>query len=258
MKANVIAIPALGDNFIYLHVWAEGKACVIDPGESRPVLEALDCKGLRLTTVLLTHRHWDHVGGVSDLVARTGCEVYGADRGLISSAGRTLADGDVVTLGDLRVRAVATPGHTRDALCYYVDSTDADATPVVYTGDTLFVGGCGRLIECDAATMWQSLTRLATLPDETLVYCGHDYTLENYEFAATIAPDDALFRERLEQIQKAVEYGQLTVPSTMAQEKTTNIFLRSPSDGVRTALGMSSAQPAEVFAELRRRKDIFG
>ena len=153
---------------------------------------------------------------------------------------------------------MATPGHTRTSVCYYVPPQTDDEPGVVYTGDTLFVGGCGRLVECDAATMWESLQKLAALPPETLVYCGHDYTLENYEFAVAIAPDSRRFRDRLAEVQKAVEYGHLTVPSTIAQERATNIFLRADNPQIKAALGMPDAESHEVFAELRRRKDLFG
>lgn len=258
MSANVITIPAFGDNFIYVHIWAEDRAFVVDPGESTNVLDNLDARGLRLTAILLTHRHWDHVGGVADLVTKTKCDVYAADRGLTDATGRPLDDGEVLAFGDARVRAIATPGHTRDALCYHVASASGETPATVYTGDTLFIGGCGRLLESDATTMWQSLCRLAALPDDTLVYCGHDYTVENYEFAVATVPDEPVFGERLAQVQKALEYGQRAVPSTIGQEKRSNIFLQAANPSLGAAVGMAGASPEEVFAELRRRKDLFG
>jgi hydroxyacylglutathione hydrolase len=128
---------------------------------------------------------------------------------------------------------------------------------ILWTGDTLFVGGCGRLLECNAQSMWDSLQRLASLPDDTLVYCGHDYTLENYEFASGIEPGNPVVKERLEQIRQMLKRSELTVPSTMLQERTTNCFLRAGTPELKAALGMPQAQTVDVFAELRRRKDVF-
>jgi len=255
---DVIAIQALGDNFIYLHPCGDGRAFVVDPGDAPAVLRALKQHGLRLTAVLATHHHWDHVAGAAGLQAQTGCEVIGVDRRLIPASDRMVADGDVLSVADPGVEVIATPGHTRTSVSYYVPSRGREHPGVVYTGDTLFVGGCGRLLECDAATMWQSLQKLAALPAETLVYCGHDYTLENCEFAVTIDPNDRRLRDRLAEVQKAVEYDRLTVPSTIAQERATNIFLRADDPQVKAALGMAGAPPEEVFAELRHRKDLFG
>jgi hydroxyacylglutathione hydrolase len=254
---NVITIKALGDNFIYLHPCGDRRAFAVDAGAAPAVRRALAQNDLALTAVLLTHHHWDHVAGAADLRAQTHCDIIGPDRTLIPASGRTVVDGEVLTLGGLSIRVLATPGHTRTSVCYYVPAA-ADAPGVVYTGDTLFVGGCGRLLECDAATMWQSLQKLASLPPDTLVYCGHDYTLENYEFAVTIDAGSRRLRERLAEVQKTVEYGRLTVPSTIAQEKATNLFLQAEHPAVKSALGLADAPPEDVFAELRRRKDLFG
>ena len=168
-----------------------------------------------------------------------------------------MADGDLLDIGGVTIRVIATPGHTQDSICYYLPEPPG-LHGIVYTGDTLFVGGCGRLLEGDTLTMWQSLQKLAALPDETLVYCGHDYALENYEFAVTVAPSHRRIRDRLAEIQKTIEYGRLTVPSTIGQEKATNIFLQADHPQIRAALGLSGARPEEVFAELRGRKDLFG
>lgn len=257
---NVITIPVSGDNFAYLHPCGGNRAFAVDPGDASVVLDKLQEKELSLAAILLTHHHWDHVGGASELRSRTGCEVIGVDSSLIPASDRTVADGDVLAFGEPRVEVLATPGHTRTSVCYYVPPRADDRIGTIYTGDTLFVGGCGRLIECDAATMWCSLRKLAggLLPAQTCVYCGHDYTLENYEFAAAIAPEIPRFRDRLAEVQKALEYGQLTVPSTLNQERATNIFLQAGNSQVKAALGMPDTEPHEVFAELRHRKDLFG
>ncbi len=255
---NVITIPAFGDNFVYLHPCGDHRAFAVDPGDAPLVLRELQRQHLSLAAVLATHDHWDHIGGAADLQSKTGCQVIGVGARLIPASDRTVADGDVLAVGEAQVRVIATPGHTRTSVCYHVAPPDGNEPSVVYTGDTLFVGGCGRLLECEAATMWRSLQKLAALPAETLVYCGHDYTLENYEFAVKICPDDRRLRDRLAEVQKAVEYGQLTVPSTIAQERATNVLLRADDPQVKAALGMADAPPEEVFAELRHRKDLFG
>lgn len=255
---NVVAIPVSGDNFSYLHRCGGGRAFAIDPGDASAVLRVLKEQGLSLTAVLLTHHHWDHVGGVAELRSKTHCDVIGVDRSLIPASDRTVTDGDVLDFPPVRVQVLATPGHTRTSVCYFIPPHSRGEPGIVYTGDTLFVGGCGRLLECDAATMWQSLQRLAALPPETLVYCGHDYTLENYEFAVAVAPDNRSFRDRLAEVQKAIEYSQLTVPSTIVRERATNIFLQADNPRIKDTLGMPDAESHEVFAELRRRKDLFG
>ncbi len=252
------AIIAFGDNFIYLHPCGANRVFAVDPGDASAVLHALQERGQSLAAVLLTHHHWDHTGGVVELRSRTGCEVIGVDRSLIPASDRTATGGDVLTFGEVRVEALSTPGHTRTSVCYYIPSDREGEPGVVYTGDTLFVGGCGRPIECDAVTLWQSLQELAVLPPETRVYCGHDYTLENYEFAVATVPDSRRFRDRLAEVARTVEYGQFTVPSTIAQERATNIFLLADHPQVQAAVGMPDAKAHEVFAELRRRKDLFG
>ena len=253
---NVIVIRAL-DNFVYLHPCGDGRAFVVDPSDAPAVLQTLKQHDLSLAAILVTHHHWDHVAGAADLRGKTLCELIGVDHSLIPGSDRTVADGDVLTLGQITLHVIATPGHTRTSVCYYIPA-QGGGRGIVYTGDTLFAGGCGRLFEGDAPTMWQSLQRLATLPPDTLVYCGHDYTLENCEFAVSVDPTNRKFRERLAEVQKALEYGRLTVPSTIAQEKATNIFLQADNPPIKAVLGMSDAERPEVFAELRRRKDLFG
>lgn len=253
---NVTVIP-VHDNFVYLHPCGDGRVFVVDPSDASAVLQMLQRHNLSLTAILATHHHWDHVAGAADLQSKTHCELIGVGRTLVPSPDRIAADADTLTMGDVTVHVLATPGHTQSSVCYYIP-TPGSANGVVYTGDTLFVGGCGRLLEGDARTMWQSLQRLAALPADTLVYCGHDYTLENYEFAITVDPANRHFRQRLSEVQKAIEYGRLTVPSTIAQEKATNIFLLAGNPQIKAALDLADAPPEEVFAELRRRKDQFG
>jgi hydroxyacylglutathione hydrolase len=152
---TVVTIPASGDNFIYLHPCGGHRAFAVDPGDASVVLSTLNEHRLALAAIVLTHHHWDHVGGVSELRSRTGCKVIGVDPSLIPACDRTVVDGDVLTIGELRVEVLATPGHTRASVCYYVPPDAPRGAGTIYTGDTLFVGGCGRLLECDAVTMWR-------------------------------------------------------------------------------------------------------
>lgn len=242
---------------MYLCPTDERNAFVVDPSEATGVLGALEEQRLALTAVLLTHHHGDHTGGVRQLKKATGCTVIGPDPARIAGCDRAVGDGDVLTLGDQRVTVLSTPGHTRTSVCYYTEATP-ERPGAVWTGDTLFVGGCGRPIECDAVVLWQSLKKLASLPDDTRIYCGHNYTAENYQFALTIEPDNQAVQQRWSEARQAQAQGRPTVPSTIATEKKTNIFLRSDDAAVQRALGMSDATVENVFAELRRRKNRFG
>ena len=254
---EIITISALGDNYIYLYKYDGNHALVIDPGEYPSVLEALAKHHLTLTTILTTHHHWDHIGGIAELKKRTGCTVVASDQRRIPSIDHFIEDGQILTFGNKKIQVIASPGHTRTAVCYYLQPSCENETGIVWTGDTLFIGGCGRLLECLPQTMWDSLLKLAALPDMTYLYCGHDYTLENYEFAQMIEPDNQAVKNRLKEIRQIQKYGKPTVPSMMGQEKATNIFLRSNTPEVKASLKMPQASDIEVFAELRRRKDIF-
>lgn len=249
----MITVRALGDNLIYLYRYNQSDCLAVDPGECRSVLKILKEQNLSLKMILVTHHHWDHTGGVAELKKKTGCKVFGGDKRRIRGIDEVVEDGDVLPAGNAEVRVIATPGHTSTSVCYCVPPSPTDAAGILWTGDTLFVGGCGRLFEDNPRTMFESLQKLASLPDDTLVYCGHDYTLENYEFALSIEPDNQAVRQRLKDMSQS---GQ-TVPSTILQERTTNVFLRAAAPEVKAAVGMEQAKDFEAFAELRRRKDIF-
>ena len=238
MMNNITVISAMGDNFIYLCRYAQGKAFVVDPGDARSVEAEIQKQALKLTHILLTHHHFDHTGGVAELKTRYDCEVVGSTH-------------SSVRLGGIEIEIIATPGHTKDGVCYYVSDGQEKA---VFTGDTLFVGGCGRPMEASRQVMWKSLEKLAALPDETLVYCGHDYTLDNYNFALSIEPDNAAVKRCIADLKA----GKCPVPSSIAQEKQTNILLRAGCDSVKAALGMEGTSDEEVFAELRSRKNRWG
>jgi len=254
---SVITIPALGDNFIYLYRYNRSDSLAVDPGDGSLVLRAMKEHGLNLRMILITHHHWDHVAGAADLKQKTGCKIIGADRRSIPGIDSVVENGQILPVGERKVRVIATPGHTRTSVCYYMEPSAGDKNGILWTGDTLFAGGCGRLLECNAQAMWKSLQRLASLPADTLVYCGHDYTLENYEFASGIEPGNQDVKERLDQVRQLQIRGKLTVPSSILQERRTNCFLRAGTPELKAALGMPQAQAVEVFAELRRRKDVF-
>jgi len=244
---TVTVLGTLADNYTYV-IESASDAVVIDPGEASPVLRTLVRTGSRLLAVLCTHGHFDHTGGSQELSLRTGCAVMLPDA--------ALAQDGAVALGPLRFTVLRTPGHSTDSVSLYLPPEDGAAGDL-FTGDTLFIGGCGRLLTRSPEKMWSSLQLLAALPPETRVYPGHDYTLENYEFAATVEPDNRLVRARLEQIRTLIEADMPTVPSTIGLELATNPFLRATQPEMKHALEMDDAQDVEVFAELRRRKDRF-
>jgi hydroxyacylglutathione hydrolase len=231
---------------------------VVDPADAGMVGRTVAEHKLAVTAVLLTHHHGDHTAGLAELKSMTGCPVIGPDKRRIVGIERLVRDGDTVPLNGRTIQVIGTPGHTTTSVCYYLPPSTKGGPGIVFTGDTLFVGGCGRPMECDAHVLWESLMRLAALPDETLVYCGHDYTAENHEFALSIEPNNRTVRQRLHEATRDAAQGRPTVPSTIARERATNIFLRAGESTVRAAVGMIEASAEQVFAELRRRKDLFG
>ncbi len=232
----MVSIRAFCDNWIHILEYEPGKALAVDPGESAGVLEYLQETAMRLTTILVTHHHLDHVGGVLELKRRTGCQVVGADASRIRGLDRLVRGGETIELGPVTFDVIATPGHTSTSVCYYSAHTKPNA--IVFTGDTLFLGGCGRLFEGSGRQMAQSLARLAPLPDATRVCCGHDYTVENLTFARTIEPDNVQIFEQLKRARQAPMSG-----STMEQENQTNVFLRACS--------------VQEFVRRRKLKDTF-
>lgn len=235
---TVITIRAMGDNFIYIYPYAETRAFAVDPGESEAVVRQLERRGLSLTHILVTHRHYDHCGGVEQLKRRFGCEVICGES--ISGVDRIVKNGDIIKIGDLEVEVIGTPGHTAGSVCYYVSSQQQSGRGVVFGGDTLFVAGCGRVFGPDFKEMYQSLKKLAKLPEDTLVYGGHDYIEENFRFALQIGPDNEEVSKLLTKVRGE---GGEAIESTIGQEKRTNVFMR--------------AGAAEEFAKLRKRKDVF-
>ncbi len=252
---EVFMFRALRDNYCYLvHDPDTGNTGVIDTPEVAAIERALDETGWSLDYILNTHHHWDHAGGNLELKRKTGCRVVGprSDRDRIPGIDIALGDGDDFELGGHRARIFDTPGHTSGHICYLFESDR-----VAFTGDTLFSVGCGRLFEGTPQQMWESLQKMLTWPDDTRVYCAHEYTQSNARFALTVEPDNAELRERAAEVDRLRDSGLPTIPSTIGLEKATNPFLRPDSPALKATLGLSDAGVVDVFAETRRRKDRF-
>ena len=255
---QVHQFPCLSDNYAFLlHDPATGATAVVDTPEVAPIEAALRETGWKLTHILNTHWHADHTGGNAELKARHGCVVVGPRgerKGADAIPGMDVSVGqdDIVNIGSIEAKVLNVPGHTAGHVAYHF----ADNS-VVFVGDTLFVMGCGRLFEGDAATMWRSIQKIMALPRDTAVYCAHEYTLANARFAVTVDPENDALRARLLETERARDAGMPTVPTTVGRELETNPFCRPASEGIRAALGMAGATDAEVFAETRRRKDAF-
>ncbi len=246
---------ALSDNYCFLvHEPGSQLTAVIDTPDVAAIEAALDHTGWQLTHILNTHHHFDHAGGNLELKARHGATIVGprADADRIPGIDIEVGDGDVYDLGGARARVLDVPGHTRGHIAYHF----ADSG-VAFVGDTLFVLGCGRLFEGTPAQMWNSLQKLMALPDDTVVYCAHEYTQANARFALSVDPDNPALVERAREIDTLRAAGTPTVPTSLALEKATNPFLRPMSPTLRATLGMQDASDVEVFAETRRRKDNF-
>ncbi len=243
------------DNFgVLLHDAASGTTASIDAPEEKPILDALARRGWQLTHILTTHHHQDHVEANEALKARFGTVIIGParEKDKIPGIDRTVDDGDRFDFAGRPVEVIWTPGHTAGHICYHLPEDR-----LLFAADTLFALGCGRLFEGTPAQMWQSLSRLAALPDDTTVYFGHEYTLSNARFALSVDPDNAALKERATDIERIRAAGRFTAPTTIGLEKRTNPFLRAADPGIRKVLVMPDASDSEVFAEIRHRKDRF-
>jgi hydroxyacylglutathione hydrolase len=248
-------VPCLKDNYAYLvYDRSEGVCGVVDASEAGPVSRALEARGLKLTHILSTHHHWDHIGGNLALKEAFGVKIVGSakDAARIPGIDIGLNEGDVFSLGSHAARVLEIPAHTSQHIAFFFEADLA-----VFTGDTLFAMGCGRLFEGTAEMMWASLTKLMQLPNDVRIYCGHEYTEANGRFALTVEPHNPDLVARMEDVRAVRAKGLPTIPTTMGLEKKTNPFLRAASPEIRRNLDLKAAPDVDVFAETRLRKDKF-
>lgn len=254
---DIVQFPCIPSNANYGYLirdQATGTVAAIDSPDPDVIERELDARGWTLDLILNTHHHWDHVDGNPQLKARTGCTVVGPDyeRRKIKQIDRTVRDGDTVAVGESVASVLHTPGHTLGHIVYHF----ADLS-LAFVGDTLFAMGCGRLFEGTPAQMWRSLARLRDWPDETVIYCAHEYTQANARFALTVEPDNAELQARAAEVDRLRADDQPTVPTTIGLERATNPFFRPDSPEIQAVVDRQGAELAEVFGEVRRRKDRF-
>jgi len=278
---TLLPLPAFDDNYIWM-LHDGHQALVVDPGDEAPVLQALQTRQLQLKAILVTHHHVDHVGGVAELRAATGATVYGPAGEDMPEPLQRMDDGDTLELLSLRFTVLNVPGHTAGHIAWYCGpqgtaspppkgvqpawggpapaGPDGDGQPLLFCGDTLFSGGCGRLFEGTPAQMLASLDRLAALPGNTRVCCAHEYTLSNLRFARAVEPDNAALQQYAQQCEALRARRQPTLPSTIAVERDINPFLRSRQPGVARAVRArmpAAGDDVAVFAALREWKNQF-
>ena len=255
MPAETHLFSCLKDNFgVLIHDPATGATASIDAPEAAPVEAALKATGWRLTDILVTHHHGDHTGGIAELKARHKCRVTAPrnEAARIPAVDATVGEGDTVKVGTLTAHVLETPGHTAGHIAYVFDNDR-----LAFVGDTLFSIGCGRVIEGTPEMMWASLLKLRGLPDDTLIYCGHEYTEANIRFALTVEPDNKDLRARAEEAKRQIAAGKATIPTRMGEEKRANVFLRADVPAVATAVGLAGKPARQEFAEVRARKNRF-
>jgi hydroxyacylglutathione hydrolase len=255
MPAETHLFKCLSDNYgVLLHDPESGATASIDAPEAAPVEAALKTTGWKLTDILVTHHHHDHVGGIEALKKKYKCRVVAPAKEAAKIAGvdETVREGDTVKVGTLTANVIETPGHTLGHIAYWFHQDK-----LAFVGDTLFSIGCGRVIEGDADMMWRSLTKLRDLPNDTEIFCGHEYTAANIKFARTVEPDNKALAERDAEAKREIERGLPTIPVTIGEEKKANPFLRADVPEVAAGIGMAGKEASQVFAEIRARKNKF-
>ncbi|CAN5488046.1 hydroxyacylglutathione hydrolase [soil metagenome] len=253
MAAEIRLFPCLSDNFGYLiHDPVTKATASIDAPEAGPILKALQREGWTLTDILVTHHHVDHVGGIAELKNKYNCRVVAPHdkAAAIALVDERVKEGATVKVGNLSARVLETPGHTLDHISYVFDEDRA-----LFCADTLFSIGCGRVFEGTYPMMWDSLLKLRALPNDMRVYCGHEYTASNVKFALGIEPNNPALKARAEEVAKLRAANQPTIPTLIRDEKEANTFLRADVPSVAAAVGLAGKSPAEVFGELRERKN---
>ena len=255
MAFDLITIPCLSDNYAFLlRDHDSGKVALIDVPEAAPILAALEKRGWELSQIWLTHHHDDHVQGLSEVLKTHDANVIGAkaDAHRLPPLDRKVDQGDTISLGALEAEVLDVSGHTVGHIAFYVA-----AAATAFTADSLMALGCGRLFEGTPAQMWESLQKMMQWPAETTICSGHEYTAANAKFALTVDPENADLISRVQEIEAARASGKPTVPSHLSTELSTNPFLRAADPAIRAHLGMQTASDADVFAEIRKRKDSF-
>ena len=255
MTAEVRLFRCLTDNFgVLLHDPKTGATAAIDAPEAGPIEAKLTETGWKLTDILVTHHHADHTQGIQALKDKYKCRVVApaGEAGKIPAADETVREGDTVKVGSLVANVIETPGHTLGHIAYWFH-----ADKIAFVGDTLFSIGCGRVIEGTPGQMWTSLKKLRDLPDDTQIYCGHEYTLSNIKFALSIDEDNPVLTAREAQVRRQIEEGAATIPVTIGDEKLANPFLRADVPDLASDIGMAGKPAVEVFAEIRERKNRF-
>ena len=256
MAFTYFQFPYFSDNYgVLLHCPRTNKTALIDAGDDKNVENALEETGWKLDEIWITHHHWDHTDGLHKLKNKTGATVigpaYSTKNGQeISGLDKKLREGDIHNFASQPVHIIHTPGHTLDMINFHLPES-----AVIFTGDTLFAPGCGRLFEGTPALMWESLSKIMALAPETVIYSAHEYSLTNAAFALTIEPENKQLQKRVKTIQKQRQNGEATVPTLLADELATNPFLRAGIPTIKANLNMEKADDACVFAEIRRRKD---
>lgn len=255
---QISPIPAFQDNYFWLIENGE-ETWIVDPGDATPVLKVLESRRLELTGILITHHHPDHIGGVAGLL-HSDLQIIGPQKNQFELVNRPVSEGDAVQVCGVEFNVMEVPGHTINHLAYYAEPKDQ--VPVLFCGDTLFAAGCGRLFEGTPGQMYQSLGRLQQLPDNTRIYCAHEYTEANLAFAQSVEPGNREIMMRMEEVADLRAKGKPSIPTNMQQEKAVNPFLRTDSTEIVSSVMKNipfdtAPEQVDVFSQLRKMKDIF-